>query len=317
MKRLCTILLLSLAVCAAAACSPEAQEQKSNKVYTSVYPVYYLTGRIAAKGIPVEIMQPPAADPHNWEPSAKQMAQLEDCSLFIYNGAGLEPWASKVSQMAESNNTAVLDLSSCLGNQLLRGTGHSGDGASGHGEQEDSHNSEYDPHFWLDPVIAQKLAGNIRDALIKVDPDNEELYTRNCSLLIKDLQELDTQYKTTLARCRKKQFVVTHQAFGYLAKRYGLKQVPIMGVSPDSEPTPARLAKLSTQMKSLGIKYVFTEPFSGSQVAQVLAAETGAGVLELNPIGGLTEEQKESGADYLSLMRDNLQQLKVALEYAK
>lgn len=311
MKKKSVLLLVFLMGLSCAACSSPSTEVTGStegnrkQVYTSIYPVYYLTYRIAADGIDVELIMPPSADPHNWEPSPKQMAKLESCTLFIYNGAGLEPWASKVGNLAKSSDIAVLELASALEGKLLAVSK----------EHQHHHNSDYDPHFWQDPVLAKDMAADIRDALIKADPHNTNLYRQNYARLAKDLDDLHNEYETTLARCRKKEIVVTHQAFGYLAKRYNLEQIPIMGVSAESEPTPARLAELSQLLIDLNIGYVFTEPFTGPQIAQVLASETGAEILELNPIGGLTQEEMDSGADYLSLMRDNLEQLKVALEY--
>ena len=305
MKRTTIVLaLLLLASCILTGCKAQSGSENSSKVYASIYPIYYLTDRIAENGVDVEIVMPPSADPHNWEPSLKQMAELEDCALFIYNGAGLEQWAAKASQIAAGNNAAVLEVASALNGQLISATGNEGE-------------HSVDPHFWLNPVMAKEMAVAIRDSLIELDPDNTELYSNNYSLLAQDLEQLDEEYEATLSHCQKKEFVVTHQAFGYLAQRYGLKQIHIMGISAESEPTPSRLAQLTKTLKELDIRYVFTEPFTGSRVAQVLATETGAKVLELNPIGGLTEEEQKSGADYLSLMRENLKQLKVAQEYAE
>lgn len=310
MRRALLIILLLCAVIFSG-CSNHSQ-QNDKKVYTSIYPIYYLTSRIAGEGIEVETMIPPSADPHNWEPSPRQIAELETCELFIYNGAGLEPWADKVRSLVGTNNTAVLELASLFQEQLVDSSGeHSAENSVA----ESGHSHEYDPHFWLDPVMAKEMAIAIREALIQVDPKNKDLYMENCAALEQDLDKLHEEYINTLSRCRKKEFVVTHQAFGYLAKRYGLKQISVMGISTESEPSPFRLAELSKLLKEKGINYVFTEPFTGDKVAQTLAAETGGKVLELNPLGGLTEAQIESGDDYLSIMRENLKQLKVALEY--
>ena len=318
MKKTSVILLLFMMVFTCAACSSPPTEgtgsagdkgESSQKVYTSVYPVFYFADRISQGGIDVELLMPPSADPHNWEPSPKQMAKLESCVLFIYNGAGLEPWASKVGNIAQSSGTAVFEVASALSGQLLEASENT-QGESGH-----HHHDDYDPHFWLDPVLAKEMAAGICDALIQADPANQDLYKQNYSHLAKDLDDLHNEYKATLANCSKKEFVVSHQAFGYLANRYNLEQIPIMGIAAESEPTPTRLAELSQLIIDLNIGYVFSEPFASSQAAQALASETGVKILELNPIGGLTEQEIAAGADYISLMKNNLEQLKVALEY--
>lgn len=325
LKQPLVIILVLLGTIVAAGCTSQAETNTEDKVITSTYPVYYLTSRVAGQGMEVELLMPPSADPHNWEPSPKQMAELENCKLFIYNGAGLESWAPRVSDMVAGKDTEVLELAVAISEELLP---HSDPEEGAHlnsdtdtetdadSEAETEHNhGEHDPHFWLDPVLAIEMAESIMEALAAADPGNKALYQENYALLSQDLEELHHTYETTLARCSKKQFVVTHEAFGYLAKRYGLEQIPIMGVSAESEPTPSRLAELSNLLQSLDISYVFTEPFTGDRVAQVLASETGTQVLELTPIGGLTQEELDSGADYLSLMENNLEQLKVALDY--
>lgn len=318
MKKTAFFLLFIIMVCALSACSSQQSRNTKGKIFTSVYPVFYLTSRVAENGLEVKTMMPPSADPHNWEPSPKQIAELEGCKLFIFNGAGLEPWTEKVSVMIAEKSIPYLDLSSAIGTQLLTGSEpHSHNVEQNNKQTEPEEKQVYDPHFWLDPMIAQEMAASIKNALVQADPGNSDLYDENYSRLIQDLIKLDEDYSTALGRCKKKEFVVTHQAFGYLAKRYHLRQIPIMGVSAESEPTPSRLAKLTKILEDLDIAYVFTEPFSGSQTAQILASETGVRVLELNPIGGLTKEEQESGADYLSLMYSNLEQLKVALEYEK
>ncbi len=328
-KSLLTILIVvPLIVSAACNSQPDtntdSEKISDNQVIASTYPVYYLTSRVAGQGMEVELLMPPAADPHNWEPSPKQMAQLENCKLFIYNGAGLEAWAPKVTEIVAGSGTTVVELASAISDALMPHTespesktvAPSNPETETHAAAEaEHHHGEYDPHFWLDPVLAQEMTKSIMEALTAADPENRGLYEENYILVSRDLEELHHTYETTLTRCSKKQFVVTHEAFGYLAKRYGLEQISIMGVSAESEPTPSRLAELSDLLQSLGIRYVFTEPFTGDRVAQALASETGARVLELSPIGGLTQQDVASGADYLSLMQDNLEQLKVALDY--
>lgn len=323
-KSIITILIL-LGIIISAACTSQPETTTDNKVIASTYPVYYLASRVADQGMEVELLMPPSADPHNWEPSPKQIAQLENCRLFIFNGAGLETWAPKVTEMVACSDTEVLELATAISDKLLPHTEPKDVAGSNHEAKRESeadfaeeagHNhGKHDPHFWLDPVLALEMAESIMEALTAADPGNKALYQENYALLSRDLEDLNHTYETTLARCSKKQFVVTHEAFGYLAKRYGLEQIPIMGVSAESEPTPSRLAELSDLLRSLDICYVFTEPFTGDRVAQVLASETGAEILELNPIGGLTQKDLDTGADYLSLMKNNLEQLKVALDY--
>ncbi|NLO89754.1 MAG: zinc ABC transporter solute-binding protein [Clostridia bacterium] len=296
LKKAAVLMLLGVLIFSAFGCAGN-QEVSSPKgkiqVCTSIYPIYYFTSRIAGNETEVKEIMPVASDPHSWEPSPKDMAEIQKARVFIYAGAGLEPWAQDVAETLGENGTKVLEISKALfiGN-----------------------NSHEDPHFWLDPLLAQKAAEAIKDLLVDADPNNKNTYENNYQKLASDLEALHGEYKQALSQCSKKEFVVTHSAFGYLAERYGLKQISIMGVSPESEPSPARLAELADQLKDKNIKYIFTEPFISPKAAEILGEETGAELLVLNPIGSLTKEQQREGKDYMVLMRENLEQLKVALE---
>lgn len=189
---------------------------------------------------------------------------------------------------------------------LLPGTEEEED----HDHGSEGHHHEYDPHVWLSPKRAIKMVENIRDSLSKRYPDKKVTFQKNAAAYIKKLETLDKEYAAGLANAKQKSFVTQHAAFRYLALDYGLKQVPISGLSPDSEPSAARLAELTKYIKKNNIKYIYFEENASQALASTLAKETGVKLDVLNPLESLTEKQTKDGADYISIMKSNLKALK-------
>ena len=158
------------------------------------------------------------------------------------------------------------------------------------------------------------MASIIRDTLARVDPEGADVYKQNALEFIRAIRALDAAYGKALLPCRTRHVVVSHDAFSYLAKRYDFQVLAITGVSPQQEPSPRRLAELVGAMRANGIGYVFVEPFGSKRSAETLARETGAGLLELNPIGALNEKDISAGRTYLTIMRKNLLALKKAMQ---
>jgi len=309
------VLAVTLAGCSTAAeKTVDNPAQAGIKVYASVYPVYDFAKRIGGDRVQLVCMVPPGADPHNWEPSPRLLARLQEADLFIYNGAGLEPWVDKL--LGSLQGTRLKTVKATSGISLLAAEKeHEEPGEPGETTHHHEHGA-YDPHVWLDPVLAKDMARNIAKALGEVDPQNREYYTANLVKFNQQLDELDTCYRQALARCPRREIVVTHRAFAYLCRRYNLQQVSIMGISPEAEPTPARLAEITRFCREHEVQYLFAEKLLSPRVAQIIAREVGARVLVLDPVGGLTPEQvSQGGSDYISIMYSNLENLKQALGY--
>jgi zinc transport system substrate-binding protein len=286
-------------------CSAQKKVQtnlESNKilVYASIYPMYDFANEIGRDRINLKLLTPPGVEPHDWEPTAKLVAEMEKADVFIYNGAGMESWADKLIGVLEAEDLVVVEASS--GIDLLKT-----------GEHEHSHAGSEDPHVWLDPINAKKQAKNIKDALIKADSSNREFYETNYNEFVDKLTDLHNRYQETLKNTKKKKIVVAHAAFGYLAQRYGLEQIPILGLSPQEEPTPSKMAQIAEICRKHNVKYIFFETLTNPKLAKVLAEETGAETAVLNPVGGLTEQEMKDRENYLSIMSDNLDVLKKAL----
>lgn len=310
--------------------STETNKPPKPIVYTSIYPLYDFTRQIGGDKIIVRQLVPSNAEPHDWEPAAKDLMELQKAGLFIYNGAGMEPWLDKVSATFKETDCILIDTSS--GINLLKWaaeekttkkeateTGHEPKAIALEDKSEDEHNHAhehglYDPHIWLDPVRAKQQAANIKEALVKISPENEETFTSNYRQLAAALDELDGQFKAMVKKAKHKEFVVVNPAFAYLADRYHLKQVAILGVCTEGEPSPEEMQKLVDFARQRQIKYILFEETYSPKIAQTLAQETKTQTLTLNAVHGLTVKDKESGKDYLKVMKQNLENLKLALE---
>lgn len=275
------------------AASIEPQEGKLT-VFTSIYPIYDFTSRIAKDKAQVYNMTPSGTEPHDWEPTPSDIAGLEAADLLIYNGAGLEHWVDAVTASLESDSLRVVQASEDIG--LISGE------------------SESDPHVWLSVKNAKKQAETIKNALIDADPDNAQAYNDNYAAFAAELDELDKQYSEALSALENRRLIVSHEAFGYLCGDYGLTQMGISGLAGESEPDPGKMADIIRYARENGISTIFYESLSSPKTAQAIADEIGGSAAPLNPLETLSAEQISSGADYISVMRDNLNTIVEALK---
>jgi zinc transport system substrate-binding protein len=170
-----------------------------------------------------------------------------------------------------------------------------------------------DPHVWLDPVLMRRVVAQVRTALTKADRAGKARYARNARALDAELIALDHRYRDGLATCARDEIVTAHDAFGYLARRYGLRQEGVAGLAPDSEPDAKRLAQLSDLVAREGVTTVFTESLLSPRIADTLAREARVHTAVLNPLEGLTDKERARGDDYLTVMDANLAKLRAAL----
>jgi zinc transport system substrate-binding protein len=267
-----------------------AQRSEGLDVVASFYPMADFVQKIGGDRVRVTTMVPSGTEPHDWEPSPRDIVTLEKAKVFVYNGAGMEHWVQDV--LGSLSNTALIAA------EVSKGVVLSGD----------------DPHVWLDPMNAKIEMANIRDALSKADPEGKSAYEANYQKYAGQLDALDQEYRAALAGIANKDVVVAHAAYGYLCQAYGLNQTAIDGLSPDSEPDPARVAEIIDFAKQHSVKVIFFEELVSPKVAQSIAQQAGAKTDVLNPIEGLTDEETKAGDEYFSVMRRNLAALVNALE---
>ncbi len=264
---------------------------------TSFYPLYYFTSQIAGDRMEVRNLVPSGAEPHDWEPKPKDVADISKAAVLIYNGAGLEHWIDSVLDSAKSDKR--VDIVATDGLTLLP-------------PPPGEHDADLtnDSHVWLDPTLAKEVARKIADGLIKADPAGKATYEQNLAALVAKLDGLDTQFKDGLRQCDRREIITSHAAFGYLTRRYGLEQVAVEGLSPDSEPTPARIAEVTEIARERKATHIFFETLVNPQVAETIAREIGAQTLVLDPIEGVKDEKTQT---YFTVMGDNLANLRTAL----
>ena len=296
-------------------------------IYTTVYPLSYFAERIGGEYVNVQSIYPAGANEHSFEPTQQDMMKLADADLFFYIGLGLEGFVENAEKtLANENVTLISTADNVTEEQLHASEGHSHDehahDEEGHdhdheGEEahEDEHNhGAHDPHVWLSPTIAQTLATTVKDKLIEANPEQEATFTANYDALIADLQTLDGEFKALSDEVTNKTFFVSHAAFGYIAGEYGFTQVPIAGLNSQSEPSQKELAEIVDAAKAQDVKYILFEQNVSSNLAEVIKNEIGAQSLTLHNLSVLTKEDVANDADYLSLMRENIETLKTALQ---
>lgn len=274
------------------------------KVVATVYPVYEFVKQVGGDKVDVVMLIPPGAEPHDWEPTARDIARIKDAKIFAYHGAGFEPVEKLLTKDVLGTTVPV---------RASKGVAKLADSQGADEHKDDKHGHEGDSHMWLDPLAAQQEVNNILAALTTVDEKNAAYYKGNAEKFNKQLTDLDQQYKKSLGNIVRKDIITSHEAFGYLAARYGLHQVGIMGLSPDAEPTPDKMAEITKFCREHKVKYIFFETLASPKLAQTIAKETGAELLVLNPVENLTEEEMKQGKNYLSIMKENLVNLEKAL----
>ncbi len=325
MKRIVSILtaVLMVAVFAAGCSNKNIDKETEGKVTTtedklkvvaSFYPMYDFAMKIGGDKVTVTDMVPAGIEPHDWEPAASDIANLEEADVFVYNGAGMEHWVDTV--LDSLGNKDLVTVEAASGITLMEGHGHE-DGEEEHSEEEEEEHGDeegMDPHVWLNPLNAKAEMENIKNAFIEADPDNKDYYTANYETYAAKLDELDQKFKETLTGFENKDIIVAHEAFGYLCSAYGLNQVGIEGLSPDSEPDPAKMEEVIQFAKENEVKVIFFEELVSPKVAETIAKEIGATTDVLNPLEGLSEEDLKNGADYFTVMEQNLTSLVKALQ---
>jgi zinc transport system substrate-binding protein len=304
-----------------AACSGDDDASDDRpRVIASFYPFAFVAEQVGGDHIEVDNLTQPGAEPHDLELTPQQVADLTDASLVIFEH-GFQAGVDDGVEQAELGDEATLDIADVV--TLHPAEEHSEDEHAEDEHAEDEHaedehaeegeeheHGDLDPHVWLDPTLMQQIAEATTERLIAIDPDHRQDYQRNADRFVGELQQLDQAYEQGLADCDRHTIVTSHDAFGYLAERYGLEQVPIAGIDPHAEPSPAEQAEIADLVEHDGVTTVFTETLVSDDVAQSIADETGAAVATLDPIEGLSDDTSDE--NYITLMQANLETLRAA-----
>ncbi|HSX28223.1 MAG TPA: metal ABC transporter substrate-binding protein [Candidatus Saccharimonadales bacterium] len=272
------------------------------QVTASFYPMAEFARQVGGDKVAVNTLVKPGVEPHDYDPSPQDLVGLYQSKLFVYNGAGLEKWTDRIQKDLASNHVTAVRASD--GIQLL----------APFADDEEGSGAATDPHVWLDPMLAIKEVTAIKDGLVKIDPANQTYYEAHAQAFTQQLTDLDTAYKNGLQQCQRRDIVTSHQAFRYLAQQYNLTSVSISGLSPDDEPSPQKLADVAQFAKAHDVQYIFFESLASPKLSQTIASEVGAKTLVFNPLEGLTDSDIALGKNYLSVQKENLQNLRTALD---
>ncbi|GAA1511012.1 zinc ABC transporter substrate-binding protein [Sphaerisporangium rubeum] len=293
-------LLIAVTGCGAGQAAGTGSSGKP-EVLAAFYPLEWMTTKVAGPDAHVTSLTQPGVEPHDLELDPRQIASVEQADLVVHI-KGVQPAVDEA--IGEQGAAKAFDVAAAI--TTLPSTGDEGhaDEGEGHAGEELS----YDPHVWLDPARFAEAAVKLGERLGEADPAHAAAYADRAKSTAAELTALDAEVRAGLTTCRSRTIVTSHSAFGYLADRYGLKQVGISGLDPESEPSPARLAEVARVAKQEGVTTIFTEELVSPKVAEVLAKEVGATTAVLNPI-----ESRPRSGDYLSAARANLTVLRSAL----
>jgi zinc transport system substrate-binding protein len=329
MKKLSLLTLITLVLFG---CQNNIQNQdtsstlKSEQIslVTSFYPLTFLTENIVReKGDVINLAG--NTDVHEYRPSPQDIIKLNRANLVIVQGAELEPWTHDMIPQLQEKGISVVQVAEHLELHTMADEHHHehehhetedheedhhhGEEDDHHEEEEHHHHGEFDPHTWLDPVLAQSMIETITQSLKDVDSSNSDYYQKNANHLKQQFITLDNAYRSGISHCERDEVITSHDAFGYLARRYGFEVHSIAGMSTHDEPSAHTLATLKEEAEE-GITHILTEQSNITRFAETLSSETGLQMLPLNPLGRGTLDPEK---DFFDIMNENLQAFKTAL----
>ena len=281
----------AIVLLAAGAGCGDADERRP--VVTAFYPLAFAAEQIAPDAR-IENLTAPGVEPHDLELSARDVRRVADADAVLYLGEGFQPALEDAIASTGARGVDLLEGLSLL------------EAGEAHHDEEDEHEEAEgrDPHVWLDPARYATIARRIGQEL-----DAEE----RAEAFAARLGRLDEEFRAGVRACERRELVTSHTAFGYLADRYGLVQVPITGLGPEAEATPRQLRDVVRQVGEHGATTVFFETLVSPRLAETVASEVGAETAVLNPLEGLTKSEVARGEDYFSIMRANLAAIRKAL----
>jgi zinc transport system substrate-binding protein len=281
------------------AASGQTSSGDALSIEASFYPLQWVAQQVGGDEVEVASLTKPGAEPHDLELTPRDVADIADADVVVYLAGGFQPAVDDAVEQVDE--TKVYDAAPAAELDLTYTPIEEGEEASDEA-------GSIDPHFWLDPSRLAAVADDFASYLGDVDPDNADTYRNNAATLGEELATLDAEFEAGLASCANKELVTSHNAFGYLARRYGLNQVGITGLTPEEEPSPEDLASVSDFVKDNDVRTIYFETLVSPTIAESIASESGAQTDVLDPVEGLNDESQ--GNDYLEVMRANLANIK-------
>ncbi|WP_430885733.1 metal ABC transporter solute-binding protein, Zn/Mn family [Fusibacter sp. JL216-2] len=332
----------------------EMKETDKALVITTLFPQYDFVRQIAGDKVDVKLLVPPGVEAHAYEPTPQDIVSVQKADLFIYTGEAMEPWAHKVIDTVGEAGIVVVEAGQGLfdiTNEVHDHDDHEEDHeaddhdheADDHDHEADDHDHDHeaddhdhdheaddhdheadehdhggvDPHVWLDPIKAQYMVEHVLEGLIEIAPEHEESFRMNAKIYMETLNTLHHDFEMTFEKTKSHTIMSGgHFAFGHFINRYGLEyESPYEGFAPDAEPTPKKIAKLIEAVRASETRAIFYEELVDPKVARIVAEETEAEMLMLHAAHNVSKEELESGVTYIEIMRSNLENLKIGLNY--
>jgi zinc transport system substrate-binding protein len=300
-----TVAIMSSAIIVAAiagiylASNPNSNQNSKLKVITTFYPLYDFAQNIGGDKVTVSALVPETVDVHDFEPTPSDIASVSNANVLIYNGAGLEPWIQDIITTAENPRLTVVDTSVNI--TLVPVSANFQEGGR-----------TIDPHIWLNPIDAKQQVNNILAGLIQADPADSQYFTANADTYKAKLDELNMEAINATTNTATNIFVTFHESFAYFANQYNVTQLAILGPF-EEEPTPSDIQNVITVITQYHLKYVGYESLENQAISESISAQTNATLINMNPIEGLTAQEKANGDNYISLMKQDIANIHLAL----
>lgn len=295
------------------------------QIVTTLFPQYDFARVIGGDKVDVTLLLPAGMESHSYEPTPADIIKINKADLFIYTGESMEQWAHSIIESVDSNEVYVLDVSKNVPLLAPNSTvednhdhedenhNHDAEVEAGHDHSEgDGHNHTYDPHIWTSPKNAMIMVNNILEALCEVDPENADYYKDNANAYLAELEELDHELKDVVANAKRD--TIYHGgrfAMQYLTNQYGIHYV---SAPFEAEPSAALVAQMIKEIKEQKIPVIYYEELVDPKISQMISDETGAKMLLLHSCHNVSKEDFNNGVTYLSLMKQNVENLKVGLD---
>ncbi|MCW8839042.1 MAG: metal ABC transporter substrate-binding protein [Thiovulaceae bacterium] len=308
LKKIIFILFILISIVSYIVLNPEKNHNISTKrdsIVVSTFALYDAAKNISKDKFELSSVLPFGTDAHNYEITPKKMAKIQNSSLFVYSGASLEPWISKIS----SSNT--LDMSKYVDLIHFEEDEHKHE-HHGHAHEEDEHGEKIDPHYWLDLNNMIKISEKLTAEFSKLSPENKDFFESNKNAYINTLTKMHEKYKKDFSTCKKDTIIVNHNAFSYLGKSYNFHIESINGLSTESMPSPSDVKHILHKIKEKEISIIFFESFASDKLIKSIADDADVKVDILQPLGNITKDEKD--LTYIHIMNENIRKIKQALE---